>query len=157
MKGFKYSLSITVTFILMTGCFTSPYYEVEMPQISENQIPAIGGTYSFDVALILTRIHVGSLYQNFEYKVSIDGVAIHQDIVNWDPDSGHLCPNVEEIVKGSDRYLRVTFNVPENLSSDERSIVVETLTAKDYSYYEEHVDPGRNTWVVVWKGMQAGV
>ena len=157
MKGLSIIPSIFAVCILLTGCLDSPIYEVEMPQTIENQIPAIGGTYSFDVALILTKIHVGSIYQNFEYRVSIEGVTIHQDIVNWDPDSGHLCPNVEEIVKDTDMFLRVSFNVPENRSSDERSIVVETLKAKDYTYYEDHVDSGDNTWVVVWKGMQAGV
>ncbi len=156
MKGLKIA-SIIAVLILVTGCFESPIYEVEMPQISENQISAIGGTYSFDVALVRTKIHVGSIYQNFEYRVSIDGVTIHQDIVNWNPDSGHLCPNVEEIVKDTDLFLRVSFNVPKNLSSDERSIVVETLTAKDCTYYEDHIEPGDNTWVVVWKGVQAGM
>lgn len=150
-------LLVFAAFVLATGCFESPIYKAEMPQNIEHQIPALGGTYSFDVAMILTKLHVADFYQNFEYRVSIDGVVIFQDIVNRSPDAGYYGQDIEQVENGTGRYLRVSFTVPENPTSDERSVVVETLTAKDYGYYAEHVDPGDNTWVAVWTGTQDGV
>ena len=157
MRKHRIYLLFFAAFVLVTGCFKSPNYMAEMPQSSEHIVPAIGGSYSFDVAMILTKLHVGDNYQNFEYRVSIDGVVIFQDIVNRSPDAGYYGQNIEDIVNSTGRYLRVSFTVPENPSSGKRNIVVETLTAKDYAYYEEHVDPGINTWVAVWTGTQDGV
>lgn len=157
MRNHRFYLLVFAAIVLVSGCFKSPIYKVEMPQSIEHQIPALGGTYSFDVAMILTKISIEELYQNFEYRVSIDGFVVFQDIVNRSPASGFVVgQNIEDMRNGTDRYLRVSFTVPENPTSNERSVVVETLTAKDYDYYAKHVDPGNNTWVAVWTGTQDG-
>lgn len=52
------------------------------------------------------------------------------------------------------------FDIPENVSSEERSVRVDILLAKDKIVYDSfygndvHVDPGDNTWETIWEAVQ---
>jgi len=155
----KYFTILIATFLCVTGCFPSPKYEVELSEKISSDIPARGGHYSFDVAMIRTRIHVEGIYQAFEYRISFDGLVAEQYIVNnWSPSTANQYPNVEMITDDrNNQCLRVWFDIPENQSTENRRITVEVLIAKDFTYYEEHVDAGDNLWTIVWEGTQAGV
>ena len=150
---------LIATFLCVTGCFPSPKYEVELSEKISSEIPARGGHYSFDVAMILTRIHVEGIYQAFEYRIRFDDAVAEQYIVNnWSPCTANQYPNIEQINDDRNhRCLRVWFVIPENRSTEKRRITVEVLTAKDFTYYENHVDAGDNVWTIVWEGTQAGV
>ena len=150
---------LVATLLWVTGCFPSPKYEVELSEKISSDIPAKGGNYSFDVAMILTKIHVEGIYQAFEYWISFDDVVAEQYIVNnWSPSTANQYPNIELVNnERNNRCLRVWFDIPENQSTEKRRITVEVLIAKDLTYYEEHVDAGDNIWTIVWEGTQAGV
>ena len=150
---------LVATLLCVTGCFPSPKYEVELSEIISSDIPAKGGNYSFDVAMILTKIQVEGIYQAFEYRISFDDVVAEQYIVNnWSPSTANQYPNIELVNnERNNRCLRVWFDIPENQSTEKRRITVEVLIAKDLTYYEEHVDAGDNIWTIVWEGTQAGV
>lgn len=131
-----------------SGCL-SHIYEVILPDSSMViTIPADGGTYSFEVkAGPETKTSFADRLWSFEYRISIDGSIIDQQVVNIDQEMVHI--------HEGDTFT-VNFTIPANQSAEHRSIIVEALKARNENYYAYHVDADDNDWKLVWQGIQLG-
>lgn len=146
-KLFHICLFITLCSFL-SGCL-SHIYEVILPDSSMAiTIPADGGTYSFEVeAGPETKTSFADRLWSFEYRISIDGNIIEQQIVNIDT-------YMEHIHEGD--TFTVDFTIPANQSAEHRDIMVEALKARNENYYAYHVDADDKDWKLVWQGTQLG-
>jgi hypothetical protein len=151
MKHFRLLILIVST-IFIHSCFGWNSEEC-FPSFQEETdlvIPAEGGIYSFKVVAVATKTSWACFIGAFEMKVSIDGTIIKQKIVQLE--------KIEEDIHDGDTW-DVKFYIPSNETTTHRNVIVETLKAKDLRYYryEDHVDPGENTWQIVWQATQLGM
>ena len=149
-----FRLSIAAV-LLLAGC--THYYDVDFPEHEEEElIPAEGAACSFVVRAERweTRTTVEECFKLFEYRVIIGGEVVESRLV----DLAYFDENITSVYVPGDPalYFEIGFDVSANESPDRRTVVVETLTAKNFWRYEDHVDAGDDTWKAVWEAVQEG-
>ena len=152
MKAFNYIISICMLFLL-NAC-NHPDLDIQFNKETEIVIPVEGGAYYFEVEtieVVETKTSFGNFLRAFEYRVIVGEEIIDQQLLQLRA--------VNDYIEPGDKF-KVDFEVPENVSSEERSVRVDILLAKDNSIYDrlygndDHVDPGDNTWETVWEAVQ---
>ena len=152
MKAFNYIISICI-FFLLNAC-NHPDLDIQFNKESDIVIPAEGGAYYFEVEtieVVETKTSFGNFLRAFEYRVFVGEEIIDQQLLQFSAYNDYIEPG--------DKF-KVDFDIPENVSSEERSVRVDILLAKDKNVYDifygndDHVDPGDNTWETVWEAVQ---
>lgn len=152
MKAFNYIISICVLFLL-NAC-DHPDLDIQFNKESDIVIPAEGGSYFFEaeaIEFIETKTVFGNFLRAFEYRVIVGENIIEQQLIQFEA--------VNDYIEPGDKF-KVDFEVPENVTSEERNVRVEILLAEDRGRYDrlygndDHIDPGDNTWETVWEALQ---
>ena len=152
MKAFNYIISICI-FFLLNAC-NHPDLDIQFNKESDIVILAEGGAYYFEVEtieVVETKTSFGNFLRAFEYRVIVGEEIIDQQLLQFSAYNDYIEPG--------DKF-KVDFDIPENVSSEERSVRVDILLAKDKIVYDsfygndDHVDPGDNTWETIWEAVQ---
>ena len=148
MKIFNYLISIYI--LLLFNACNHPDLDIQFNKETDIEIPAEGGAYYFEVEaieVVETKTSFGNFLRAFEYRVTVGEEIIDQQLLQFFVTNDYIEPG--------DKF-KVDFDIPENFSSEERSVRVDILLAKDKSFYnnDDHVDPGDNTWETVWEAVQ---
>lgn len=152
MKALRYIILVG-TLLLSFGC-DRPDLEIEFHKQTDFVIPAEGGSYYFEVEAIEaidTKTSFGNFLRAFEYRVIVGENIIEQQLIQFEA--------VNDYIEPGDKF-KVDFEVPENVTSEERNVRVEILLAEDRGRYDrfygndDHVEPGDNTWETVWEAVQ---
>ena len=145
MKHFRLLFLILISFTTQS-CLSS-FYDVEFKKEDGIIIPVEGGTYHFVINAVETKTSFSSVLRRFEYRVIIEEDIIDQQLVDiWILDAH---------IQVGDQW-EIEFSVPENNTSVDRTVRVETLVERDYRFNEDIIefDPGDNTWQTVWEAVQ---
>ena len=145
MKHFRLLFLILISFTTQS-CLRS-FYDVEFKKEDGIIIPADGGTYHFVINAVETKTSFSSVLRRFEYRVMIEETIIDQQLVDiWISDA-----HIQE----GDQW-EIEFSVPENNTSLDRTVRVETIIERDYRFNEDVIefDPGDNTWQTIWEAVQ---
>ena len=145
MKHFRLLFLILISFTTQS-CLNS-FYDVGFKKEDGIIIPAEGGTYHFVINAVETKTSFSSGLRRFEYRVIIEEDIIDQQLVDiW---------IVNAHIQVGDQW-EIEFFVPENNTSVERTVRVETIIERDYRFNEDIIefDPGDNTWQNVWEAVQ---
>ena len=145
MKHFRLVFLILISFT-MQSCLSS-FYDVEFKKEDGIIIPAEGGTYHFVINAVETKTSFSSGLRRFEYRVMMEETIIDQQLVDIWISNAHI--------QVGDQW-EIEFSVPENNTSLDRSVRVETIIERDYRFNEDVIefDPGDNTWQTVWEAVQ---
>ena len=145
MKHFRLVFLILISFT-MQSCLSS-FYDVEFKKEAGIIIPAEGGTYHFVINAVETKTSFSSGLRRFEYRVMIEETIIDQQLVDIWISNAHI--------QVGDQW-EIEFSVPENNTSLDRTVRVETIIERDYRFNEDVIefDPGDNTWQTVWEAVQ---
>ena len=145
MKHFRLVFLILISFT-MQSCLSS-FYDVEFKKEDGIIIPAEGGTYHFVINAVETKTSFSSGLRRFEYRVMIEETIIDQQLVDIWISNAHI--------QVGDQW-EIEFSVPENNTSLDRTVRVETIIERDYRFNEDVIefDPGDNTWQTVWEAVQ---
>lgn len=145
MKHFRLLFLILISFT-MQSCLSS-FYDVEFKKEDGIIIPAEGGTYHFVINAVETKTSFSSGLRRFEYRVMIEETIIDQQLVDIWISNAHI--------QVGDQW-EIEFSVPENNTSLDRTVRVETIIERDYRFNEDVIefDPGDNTWQTVWEAVQ---
>ena len=145
MKHFRLLFLILISFTTQS-CLSS-FYDVEFKKDDGIIISAEGGTYHFVINAVETKTSFSSVLRRFEYRVMIEETIIDQQLVDiWISDAH---------IQVGDQW-EIEFSVPENNTSLDRTVRVETIIERDYRFNEDVIefDPGDNTWQTVWEAVQ---
>ena len=145
MKHFRLLFLILISFTTQS-CLSS-FYDVEFKKEDGIIKPAEGGTYHFVINAVETKTSFSSVLRRFEYRVMIEETIIDQQLVDiWISDA-----HIQE----GDQW-EIEFSVPENNTSLDRTVRVETIIERDYRFNEDVIefDPGDNTWQTIWEAVQ---
>jgi hypothetical protein len=125
----------------------SSFYDVDFKKEDCIIIPAEGGTYHFVINAVETKTSFSSVLRRFEYRVMIEETIIDQQLVDIWILNAHI--------QVGDQW-EIEFSVPENNTSVDRTVRVETIIERDYRFNEDIIefDPGDNTWQTVWEAVQ---
>lgn len=145
MKQFRLLFLILISFTTQS-CLSS-FYDVEFKKEDSIIIPAEGGIYHFVINAVETKTSFSSVLRRFEYRVIIEEDIIDQQLVDISISDAHI--------QVGDQW-EIEFSVPENNTSVERTVRVETIIERDYRFNEDIIefDPGDNTWQRVWEAVQ---
>ena len=145
MKHFRLLFLILISFT-MQSCLSS-FYDVEFKKEDGIIIPAEGGTYHFVINAVETKTSFSSGLRRFEYRVMMEETIIDQQLVDIWISNAHI--------QVGDQW-EIEFSVPENNTSLDRTVRVETIIERDYRFNEDVIefDPGDNTWQTVWEAVQ---
>lgn len=145
MKHFRLVFLILISFT-MQSCLSS-FYDVEFKKEDGIIIPAEGGTYHFVINAVETKTSFSSGLRRFEYRVMMEETIIDQQLVDIWISNAHI--------QVGDQW-EIEFSVPENNTSLDRTVRVETIIERDYRFNEDVIefDPGDNTWQTVWEAVQ---
>ena len=140
MMHFRLLFLILISFTTQS-CLSS-FYDVEFKKEDGIIIPAEGGTYHFVINAVETKTSFSSVLRRFEYRVMIEETIIDQQLVDIMISDAHI--------QVGDQW-EIEFSVPENNTSLDRTVRVETIIEKDYRFNEDVIefDPGDNTWQTV--------
>ena len=130
---FRLLFLILISFTTQS-CLSS-FYDVEFKKEDGIIIPAEGGTYHFVINAVETKTSFSSVLRRFEYRVMIEETIIDQQLVDiWISDAH---------IQVGDQW-EIEFSVPENNTSLDRTVRVETIIEKDYRFNEDVIefDPG---------------
>lgn len=144
-KHFRLLFLILISFT-MQSCLSS-FYDVEFKKEDGIIIPAEGGTYHFVINAVETKTSFSSGLRRFEYRVMIEETIIDQQLVDIRILNAHI--------QVGDQW-EIEFSVPENNTSLDRTVRIETIIERDYRFNEDVIefDPGDNTWQTVWEAVQ---
>ena len=145
MKHFRLLFLILISFTTQS-CLNS-FYDVGFKKEDGIIIPAEGGTYHFVINAVETKTSFSSGLRRFEYRVIIEEDIIDQQLVDIWILNAHI--------QVGDQW-EIEFSVPENNTSVDRTVRVETIVERDYRFNEDIIefDPGDNTWQNVWEAVQ---
>ena len=116
MKHFRLLFLILISFTTQS-CLSS-FYDVEFKKEDGIIIPAEGGAYHFVINAVETKTSFSSVLRRFEYRVMIEETIIDQQLVDiWISDAH---------IQVGDQW-EIEFSVPENNTSLDRTVRVETI------------------------------
>ena len=148
MKTLYHLVFIVLGVFLLTSCKFGHTFDFSFHENRDLIIPANEGTYYFEVeATIETKTSFDEGLLSFEYRIRIDGAIFDKQIVNIRTPNRH-------IHKGD--VFQVSFVVPANESTEHRTVTVDLLKAKEGRGYRDNLDPGNNSWQLVWEATQLG-
>ena len=120
-------------------------FELSFHHDSEVIVPAEGGTYTFTVEAIKTKIAWGEILGYIEFKVHIDNTVIYEDLRQI-ATRGYL--NEGDI-------FEVWFDIPQNKTTNSREIIVKANVISHEDFWSKSYVIGDDAlWDIVWQGKQ---